>query len=213
MRAVCALALIVAALLGTGRTSAQTADDVVIVSLARALEARITVWRSPDGRILHASHCRLAREGCRARLALFARWIVEVASERTIDPWTLAAVAVRESGLDPFAVGRAGEHGIVQLHPQGIGRGVRFVSSETYRARCVREPGACQREVLEVGAQHVADAITMCEGDVASGLGAYNRGECGETTYARRVLSERALLVSLANGRPVPAGRGARTRG
>ncbi|MDW8362853.1 MAG: transglycosylase SLT domain-containing protein [Myxococcales bacterium] len=175
----------------------QAGEDETARLLARALEERIAVWGTRGGRILHARHCRAASEGCRARLALFARWIAGAARAHGVDPWLLAAIAVRESGLDPFAVGRDGEHGIVQLHPRGVGRGVRFVASERYRARCSRAAGACQQEVLDVGARHLADAIAGCGGDPVAGLGAYNSGRCGPTRYVVRVLLERRRLRAL----------------
>ena len=181
------------------------APDPVALRVARALERRVTVWRSPDGNVVHVSHCRAVRDGCRARIAAFARWMVELSREHGIDPFVLAAMAVRESGLDPFAEGGAGEMGIVQLHPRGVGRSVRFVRSEAYRRRCARSPGACQREILEVGAQHLAAAVERC-GDLESGLGAYNTGVCGSNAYSRRVMRERARLLDLAkNGDDVPS--------
>src|SRR5690348_2167826 len=79
------------------------ADDPV-ETLTQALEARITVYRNPNGRVVHVRHCRASPQGCRARVAQLARWIVEVSTEREVDPWVLAAMAVRESGLNPFAV-------------------------------------------------------------------------------------------------------------
>ena len=171
------------------------------VSLARALDARMTVWRRPGGDPVHVSHCRAGRHGsCRARVALFARWIAEVAREHHLDAFVLAAMAVRESGLNPFARGAAGEYGLIQLHPRGVGRRVRFVQSEAFRNRCRREPGACQREVLTIGARYLADAVAHC-GGLDAGLTAYNRGECGESDYARRVLRERERLLQLAKDR------------
>lgn len=149
---------------------------------------------------MHISHCRSVRGGCRARIAAFARWMAELARQHRVDPFVLAAMAMRESGLDPFATGLAGEMGIVQLHPQGVGRGVRFVQSEAYRRRCARSPGACQREILEVGASHLASAVSRCEG-IAEGLGAYNTGVCGDNAYSRRVMRERARLLELAKDR------------
>lgn len=177
--------------------SAQAKRDERVVALARALDARLTVWKRPDGRVIHVTHCRRIRDGCRARLVTFARWIVQVAEKHSIDPFLIAAMAIRESGLDPFAAGAAGERGIVQLHPRGVGRGVRFVQSERYREYCKHKPGACQLEVIEAGATLVAESIEHC-GGVAAGLGAYNSGVCGENAYARRVLAEREKLLSLA---------------
>jgi hypothetical protein len=60
--------------------------------------------------------------------------------------------------------------------------------------RC--RPGACQEEVLDVGARLLARTIERC-GTVRDGLGAYNRGECGETDYARNVMLERQRLLRL----------------
>ena len=188
---------------GDGNASAARApEDVEEVALrvAKALEKRITVWRTPTGRVVHVSHCRGIRGGCRARIAAFARWMVELAQENGVDPFVLAAMAVRESGLDPFARGSAGEMGIVQLHPQGVGRAVRFVRSESYRRQCARSPGACQREVLEVGARHLASAVSSC-GGITEALGAYNTGVCGDNDYSRRVMRERSRLLELAKDR------------
>ena len=173
------------------------ATEQVAAAVQRALESRMTVWRTPSGQAVHVSHCRDADEGCHARIALFARWIAEVARAKAIDPFVLAAMAVRESGLDPFVQGLAGEMGIVQLHPRGVGHRVRFVRNEAYRRRCAAAPGACQREVLEMGAQHLADAIARCE-SLEAALGAYNTGRCGPTGYTRRILRERANLLTLA---------------
>lgn len=194
--------LVVAARVAAGHTagSGDWAPDPVALRLARALEKRLTVWRTPTGGVVHVSHCRGVREGCRARIAAFARWMAELSRANGVDPFVVAAIAVRESGLDPFAQGAAGEMGIVQLHPRGIGRRVRFVQSEAYRRRCSRDPGACQREVLDVGVRHLAQAVEHC-GSIEAGLGAYNTGECRENAYSARVMRERARLLELAKDR------------
>lgn len=180
-----------------GTPSPTPDDQVLIESLTRALLARMTIWRTSNGDSVHVAHCRGAADGCDARVRLFARWMVEIAREFDLDPFVLAAVAFRESGLDPFAQGTAGEMGIVQLHPRGVGSRVQFVSSERYRGQCHDRAGACQREVLQAGAQHLSEAVNRC-GDLNAGLGAYNTGECGETAYSRRVLRERRTLVQYA---------------
>lgn len=176
---------------------AQERPDEEVVALARALDARLTVWKKPDGTVVHARHCRTIREGCRARIVKFSQWMVEAARRQGIDPFLLAAMAVRESGLDPFATGGVGERGLIQLHPKGVGNGVRFVRSEAYRRHCRHRAGACQQEVIEAGARYVAEAIEHC-GGVAEGLGAYNTGNCGANDYSRRVLDEHEKLRSLA---------------
>ena len=194
--------------MAAGHARAQEREpDSIEMTLARALEARVTVWRSPGGRVVYVSHCRGVPRGCRARVAAFARWIAEVSRERELDPFVLAAMAVRESGLDPFARGPAGELGIIQLHPRGIGGRVRFIRSEGYRRWCRHQAGACQREVLETGADHLAQAIVQC-GSLEAGLGAYNSGACHETAYTRRVLRERSRLLELAKASTPLASRG-----
>jgi hypothetical protein len=61
--------------------------------------------------------------------------------------------------------------------------------------RCRKEPGACQREVVERAAQLLAKSVEQCGGDVKAGLAAYNTGRCdGNKGYAKRILGERDLL-------------------
>lgn len=175
---------------------ATTATDASIVALERALDRRMTVWRT-DNRVVYVRHCRTAHGGCPNRVSTFARLIGSASHEHTIDPFLLAAVAVRESGMNPLAAGAAGERGIVQLHPRGPGARVRFVQSEAYRRYCERQPGVCQDEVLHAGARLLSRSIDRC-GGVREALGAYNRGACGETDYSRRVMEERQRLLRLA---------------
>ncbi|MFK7984928.1 MAG: transglycosylase SLT domain-containing protein [Sandaracinaceae bacterium] len=170
-------------------------DDPTLSALARALDRRMTVWSAGE-RVIYVSHCRAARGGCRQRVATFSRLIDRASRDNDLDPFLLAAVAVRESGMDPQATGAAGERGIVQLHPRGTGSSIRFVQNESYRRRCARRPGHCQAEVLEAGARLLASSIRRC-GGVREGLGAYNRGECGATDYSRRVMIERQRLLRL----------------
>ncbi len=172
------------------------AADPAVVALGRALDRRMTVWAT-DHRVVYVSHCRQTRGGCPERVASFARLIGDASERHHLDPFLLAAVAVRESGMDPTAHGSVGERGIVQLHPRGSGARVRYVRSEAYRRSCSRRPDACQAEVLEAGASLLSRSIDRC-GGVREGLGAYNRGVCGPTRYADRVMSERQRLLRLA---------------
>lgn len=191
---VMASALVLAATVTPG--VAQAPEDPSVSALARALDRRMTVWRS-ERRVIYVRHCRDATGGCRERVTTFAHLISEASSENELDPFLLAAVAVRESGMNPQAAGAAGERGIVQLHPRGSGSRIRYVQSEAYRRRCEREPDVCQDEVLDAGARLLASSIRRC-GGVREGLGAYNRGECGVTDYASRVMGERQRLLQLA---------------
>ena len=172
------------------------AEASTTVALTRALDERLTVWQSGNRRV-YVRHCRSSRVDCRARLVAFARILTAAGYRHGVDPFLLAAMALRESGLNPFAEGQAGERGIVQLHPRGVGSRVRFVRSEGYRQRCERREDACQGEVVEEGAAHVASAITRC-GTVEAGLGAYNSGVCQVTAYSERVLESRVELLKLA---------------
>lgn len=175
---------------------AQAENDPAVTALTRALDRRMVVWKT-DTRVVYVQHCRSADGGCQRRVNTFARLIGEASERHGVDPFLLAAVAVRESGMDPTAAGAAGERGIVQLHPRGPGARVRYVTSEAYRRRCAHRADVCQGEVLDAGARLLATTIDRC-GDVRAGLGAYNRGRCGETDYARRVMNERQRLLRLA---------------
>jgi hypothetical protein len=172
--------------------------------LQQALRFRVTVNTSKHGFMTAAYHCRHASEGCDRRLLEFARYLKDAGEANGIDPWLLAAMAFRESGLNPFAVGGVGELGILQLHPKNArSRGVRFVRDEWYRHRCQREAGACQREVVDRAAQLLAQSLEQCGGDLDKALGMYNTGRCGGNgSYAKRVLTEMEILKQ-AVGLPI----------
>lgn len=172
------------------------------LAVERALDRRLTVWRTRE-RTLYVRHCREARNGCPERVRTFARLISTTCHRYRLDPFLLAAVAMRESGLNPLAAGAAGERGIIQLHPRGTGARVRFVQSESYRQRCARQPSVCQEEILDAGGRLLSRSIDRC-GGVREGLGAYNRGECGATDYSTRVMSERQRLLRLAKAQEPP---------
>lgn len=162
--------------------------------LARALDARLTVWTRPDGTHVHVRHCRRAPTGCRTRIRRFAGMLVDVARRHRLDPFLLAAIAVHESALNPEAIGASGEAGIIQLHPRGAGRGVRFVEEPGYRASCVARVDACQRPVLERGARYLVRGIERC-GTATAAVGFYNAGRCDpDRRYVQRVLHEARRL-------------------
>jgi hypothetical protein len=173
-------------------------SEDITASLHHAMRTRISVsTEQKTGKTIPAAHCRHAAEGCDKRLAAFAEYLVGASQRAGVDPWLMAAVAIKESGLNPFAVGSAGEMGILQLNPASKNaRDVRFMEDENYRRRCRKEPGACQRELVDRAALAMARAIALCSGDVKEALGAYNTGRCGgNKTYAKRILEERELLL------------------
>jgi hypothetical protein len=182
---------------GAGADHQLDTDDPI----AQALAARLTIWVSPQGRVVYAKHCRDAPGGCEARIAVLTALLEEAAERHGIDPWLLAALAVRESMLNPAAIGRRGEAGIVQLHPRGAGHDMRYVRDASYRDACQSRVDACQGPVVDRGAQHLAEAIRECGGE-REGLGKYASGRCGAAaSYVERLWAERARLEAAVSER------------
>jgi hypothetical protein len=174
-------------------------DHPTSLALARAIDARLIIRESRQGEPIHVQHCRASRGGCRARVAALSRLITEASNRAGVDPFLTAAIAVRESGLNPLAVSPVGARGVVQLNPKYRGKTVPFVYDERYRAKCGLRPGACQREVLDAGLGLYAWAVDRCGGDVRKGLAWYNAGRCDKQNgYAASVLRERRRLLRLA---------------
>lgn len=168
-------------------------EDARVKRLYEAMSARIAVSTNRrTGRTIPASHCRHAVGGCEERLARFAHYLVDAGRVHGIDPWLMAAMALKESGLNPFAMGAVGELGILQINPgRRDAKTVRFIQDEWYRKRCRKEPGNCQREIVEHAAHVLSRSLELCGGDVSKALGAYNTGKCGgNRRYSDRVLLE-----------------------
>jgi hypothetical protein len=171
------------------------------VDLAAAMERRLTLGTRRDGTPVYASHCGEAPGGCRARLRAFARLMEEAGARHGIDPFLIAGMAMRESSLDPAALGRVGEAGIVQLHPRGEGHDVRFVRDRSFRARCLRQVDACQGPVVDRAAEALARSEQLC-GSLTRALARYATGRCDRGLgRAFRVLEERDLLRGAARER------------
>jgi hypothetical protein len=168
--------------------------------LLAGMRARVSVSTDKTGRTIPAYHCRHAPGGCDERLGAFAKYLVVAAQKHSIDPWLMAAMAFKESGFNPYAIGSLGEIGILQINPERRdARSVRFIRDKWYRQRCKKEPGACQQEVVNHAAQVLSRSFELCRGDVMDALGAYNTGRCGgNDRYAKRVLGERDALRSAA---------------
>jgi hypothetical protein len=174
-------------------------DHPTSLALARAIDARLIVRESRQGKPIHVQHCRASAGGCRARIATLSRLITEASNRAGVDPFLTAGIAVVESGLNPLAVSAVGARGVVQLNPKYRGKTVPFVYNERYREKCSRRPGACQREVLEAGLGLYEWAVARCGGDVEKGLAWYNSGRCDKRNgYASSVLRERRKLLGLA---------------
>jgi hypothetical protein len=164
------------------------------------MSERIAVGHNRLGDVVPVGHCRHASEGCDRRLTEFAHYLVDVGQAHGLDPWLMAAMAFRESGMNPFAKGAIGELGILQINPgRRDARQVRFIRDGWYRQRCRKEAGACQREIVEHAAQVLTKSLALCGGNLKAALGAYNSGHCGGgKRYAKRVLLERDQLLRAA---------------
>lgn len=165
---------------------ATEAPPDVVHELADVLADRLLL---PSGRH-HVAHCRIASEGCGDRASSFARMFVDAGERHGLDPFLLAALAIRESGLDPSALSPIGAAGIMQLHPRGVGARVPFVRDEHARRRCLDQPGACQGPIVDIGAAHLSRWLKACP-DVEAAIGGYASGRCaGAPSYSRRVMRE-----------------------
>lgn len=211
LRSLSGLVLVLAVASSTVRSdnSRRSAVDIeaTVQMLRVAMEARISLGLNQrSGLTVPAAHCRHAAGGCERRLSEFARYLVEAGDRHGVDPWLMAAMAYRESGFNPFAMGSLGELGILQIHPAGpTAMSVRFMRDEWYRRRCRREPGACQEEVVDHAARLLSKTLQQCGGDVNDALGAYNTGRCGgNDRYSKRILKDRGLLLQSV-GLPAPA--------
>jgi len=184
---------------------APASDSEITYQLGQAMRSRISVsYNQRSGKTIPAYHCRHAPEGCESRLSTFAQYLVEAGRQYGVDPWLMAAMAFRESGFNPFALGSLGELGILQINPERRDAvQVRFIRDEWYRKRCRKQPGACQREVIHHAAQLLSRAVEKCERDVKDALGMYNTGRCGgNDRYAKRILAERDELLRAAGALP-----------
>lgn len=168
-------------------------------ALFRAMSLRLTFPSSlRANKPVRVGHCRKAAGGCDARLEEFARYFVLAGHEFGVDPWILAAMAFRESGYNPYAVGSAGELGLLQIHPRNRhARSLEWHRDPKHRERCQSEPGACQFEIVKAAASMLSNAIESC-GSLESGLAAYQSGTCKrESSYSARVLATRRHLLEL----------------
>lgn len=173
----------------SGRIHAQEAlAPEVTAALERAIlsELELPAVR-PDGTHWYVASCRRAHGGCPARARRMARLFVHSGGRWGVNPWTLAAIAMHESGGNPDVVGRHGELGVMQLHPRNrYGRIAARV--------CAEVPRACAAAIIDGGAQLLASAIRRC-GDERGGLSMYNSGSCDRRlVYADRIVARRERM-------------------
>lgn len=167
--------------------------------LEEALSRRLAVWRVPKtGALVYVRHCAQVKGGCRERASALASIFEDTGKRYGLDPYLLAAMAFKESGMSPGAHGSVGERGVLQIHPRSkYSRGLRFIHSEAYRKKCLRRPDGCQKEVIDRAALLLSRALARC-GDLRSALGMYQSGQCDrERPYVQRVLREKEHLLLL----------------
>lgn len=178
--------------------------DPLVTAIAQAAANEITVGTH---RPVPVRHCRNAGPPipggdvwarCMRRLRAFAGMFVDVGRRYDLDPWLLAAIACKESGYNPHAVGSSHrEGGIMQLHPGNRrNRAVPFLRSEAYAHECRGVVGACQLEVVERAAQILVAARARCP-DERAVVNAYNLGARCDSAwdYAGRVYTIRARML------------------
>lgn len=170
--------------------------------LTAALLTRLTVWTRRDGTRVLTRYCRSSTVPCETRVDAFAGFFFRAARSHGIDPLLLAAIALRESNLDPSAVGPLGTAGIMQLHPRGVGRGEPFVEDAAYREQCLQRVDACQWDVIDRASAALAEAVRAC-GNLDAALGRYASGRCQETPrYSRKVKEEWRRLAGMVSEPP-----------
>lgn len=173
-------------------------------------DALLSRLRYRGGR--YVRHCREVNGGCEAHVQRSVQLFVEWGHHYDVDPYLLAAIAFRESGLDPGAIGGAGERGQMQIHPRSP------AGLELSRRGCANAPSRavaprCASAEVELAAGLLAQGLDRCGADSrprvreARALTWYNSGHCeprgtgprqarepGPPPYARSVLRLRDAL-------------------
>jgi len=169
-------------------------DTVLRSGLTHAIERRKRIpWHEKRGEVVHWEVCRKSPGGCAVHIEAIVDYIVDASEAHEVDPYVLASIVWTESRYQPYATGKAGEMGIVQIHPSNR-HGLQWMrkgrEGERYRKTCRKQVGQCQHEVAQHGAGILSRYAARC-GSIEGGLAAYNTGRCDSTAgakYATRVL-------------------------
>lgn len=164
-------------------------------SLRESLDRCVTYRSSWHRRHTHVPACRSAPKGCHRRLEHFAALFRSAGKQHGVDPWLLAAMATRETSLNPWAEGAAGERTIMQLSARHRRQLPEYWDARAIE-RCRKVVGACQEAAVVYAAAIMARLLRSCQTESAA-LGAYNTGRCGENGYVRRVLRRRRQMLGL----------------
>lgn len=168
--------------------TARAQDDTTQRAIEDVLVEHLSLdFIRADGSRTYVVHCRAAHGGCGARARRMAALFVRAGTAHHLDPWLLVALAIRESGANPDAVGARGELGLLQLHPES--RAGRLATR-----LCAESPGECPWILVDAASRVLRASIDRC-GDEGRGLVRYHGGRCGEPdAYARSVLARRDRL-------------------
>lgn len=186
-------------------------------SLEAALRADVAIpYHAARGRWVPWRACRESQVGCASRLKALALFFHLAGREHGVDPFLLAAMAFEETRGNPWAEGKGGELGVMQLHRANArGRAMRKrLRDKRERRRCERAWGECQLGVIRAGAETLAAFQARCTAkgmaeDLAGYTGAvalsealtgYNTGKChrDDSTYSSRVLRRMHRLKEIA---------------
>ena len=161
----------------------------------------------------------LATIGPRARLAVYAPLLRAAADAEAIDPYLLAALAIHESGGNPYAVRVERSYwvryreGIIRAllgnlyapddrwlqYPDLVSASfglcqIMYPTAVEAGVRIAYPTELCDPQInLRLGARLLARMLRHAAGDVTTALLSYNGG--GDPDYAKRVLSWRRALL------------------
>jgi len=127
----------------------------------------------------------------------YAKYIFQYAIEFDLDPWLIAAIALHESNYNAFAIGKKGEKGLMQLHPNSPwGKKSKFVKNKQYWKYCKNVIGHCQWEVIGIAAETLKGHLRAF-GELEKALSAYNTGSpnLGNKKYVKSVKDKREILI------------------
>jgi hypothetical protein len=159
-----------------------------MIEFAQAILVMVTVWITPSGDAVYAPQFRNAPQGAESRAFDLAADFTFAEQVYGVDRYLLAALAYRESGFDPNALGEQNEFTVMQLHP-------RSKAGRETASFCKGHPAQCERAAILAAARVLSEGYREC-GTEALALGYYRSGKCVAGPGARRVLEARERMVA-----------------
>jgi len=136
----------------------------LIKAVAMAILSLLPTWRNDDGR---------------ARAQEYAKVIVEesLAVQPEMDPYLVVAVIFKESSFRRKVMGQKGEYGLMQILPGTFTKGMNKKELLNLRTN------------VRMGVGQLHHWRMTCDGEQDVWVSAFNSGQCGKTSYARKVRS------------------------